>query len=236
MHISRRPATPVSHAWHDGVPPRTDDPANLSSTTQQSTNGRVWPELPLALLEAVRDQDRPVEILEAEDLSASLPRRFGLSGVVTSQIQRYEAAVASGTRVPVADLISLLQLVLRRPDGGSIVREMGRRVTRQRVGDGVPLSARLMRRSSTLVFGPIRRRARRLLRGMVGTARLEMAGKPLTVRITPAFTADLGSGACGLYTGALEELVRIYAGKERRIVHSFCMAHGDAHCEWSVED
>jgi hypothetical protein len=192
--------------------------------------------MPLALLEAVRDQDRPVEILEAEDLSASLPRRLGLSGVVTSQIQRYEAAVASGTRVPVADLISLLQLVLRRPDGGTIVREMGRRVTRQRVGEGVPMSARLVRRSAKLVFGPIRRRAKRLLRGMVGSGRLEMTGKPLTVRISPAFTADLGFGACGLYTGALEELVRIYAGKERRIAHSSCTAHGDLYCEWSVED
>jgi hypothetical protein len=192
--------------------------------------------MPLALLEAVRDQDRPVEILEAEDLSASLPRRLGLSGVVTSQIQRYEAAVASGTRVPVGDLISLLQLVLRRPDGATIVREMGRRVTRQRIGDRIPVTARIVRRSSTLVFGPIRRRAKRLLRGMIGSGRLEMAGKPLTVRITPAFTAEIGSGACGLYTGALEELVRIYSGKERRVVHSSCTALGDAHCEWSVED
>ncbi|HUF68717.1 MAG TPA: hypothetical protein VMM79_08660 [Longimicrobiales bacterium] len=206
------------------------------SSTQQTTNGRVWPELPLALLEAVRDQDRPVEILEAEDLSASLPRRFGLSGVVSSQIQRYEAAVSAGTRVPVTELVSLLQLVLRRPDGSTIVREMGRRVTRQRVGERVPFSARLVRRSATLVFGPIRRRAKRLLRGMIGSGRLEMAGKPLTVRITPAFTADLGSGACVLFTGALEELIRIYSGKERRVVHSSCTAQGDTSCEWSVED
>lgn len=207
----------------------------MSSTIEHSTDGRVWPELPLALLEAVRDQDRPVEILEAEDLSASLPRRLGLSGVVTSQIQRYEAAVASSTRVPVADLVSLLQLVLRRPDGATIVRETGRRVIRQRIGSGVPLSARLLRRSSTLVFAPVRRRARRLLRGMVGSARIDIGGR-LLVRITPAFTAGVGVGACGLFTGALEELVRVYAGKERSVSHTSCVAHGEAVCEWTVGD
>lgn len=194
----------------------------------------MWPELPLALLEAVRDQDRPVEILEAEDLSASLPRRFGLSGVVTSQIQRYEAAVSSGTRVPVADLVSLLQLVLRRPDGATIVKEMGRRVTRQRIGERAPVIARIVRRSATLVFGPIRLSARRLLRGMVGGGRLEVTGKRLTVRITPAFTAELGADACALFTGTLEELVRIYTGKESAVVHSKCTARGDGACEWSV--
>lgn len=207
----------------------------MSSTTEKSTNGRVWPELPLALLEAVRDQDRPVEILEAEDIAASLPRRFGLSGVVTSQIQRYEAAVSSGTRVPLSEFTSLLQLVLRRPDGATIAREMGRRVTRQRV-TRIPVSAKVLRRSSTLIFGPIRRRARRLLKGMAGHGRLAVEGKPLTVRISHSFTAEVGDDACALYTGALEELVRLFSGSERRVVHSECEARGDSACTWTLED
>ena len=79
-------------------------------------NGYVVPVLPLALLEAVRAHDRPDEVLEDENLAVSLPRRLGLSDVVLTQIQRYEADVQSGRRVPLPELIDLLRLVLRRPD------------------------------------------------------------------------------------------------------------------------
>lgn len=198
-------------------------------------SGHVWPVIPLALLEAVREQDRPGEILEAEDLSASLPRRLGLSGVIHTQIRRYEAAVAARTNVPIADVSSLMQLVLRRPDGESIVREAGRRVMRQRFGDQAPLQARLLRRSSRLVFGPIRRAARRLLRGMVGNGKPEIIGKPLVIRIVPAFTAQLGLHACSLYTGAIEELVRVFAGRPHGVEHHRCVARGDGECVWRVE-
>jgi hypothetical protein len=206
----------------------------LATTVQDNIKGLVWPVLPLALLEAVRDQDRPGEILEAEDLSASLPRRLGLSGVIHNQIQRYEAAVGSGTRVPIAEVSSLLQLVLRRPDGESIVREAGRRVARQRLG-GAPLIARVLRRSSNLVFMPIRRAARRLLRGMTGSTRAEVIGKPLIVRIRPAFTAQIGAPACSLYTGALEELVRMFADRPHGVVHHLCAARGEGECVWRVD-
>jgi len=191
------------------------------------------PVLPLALLEAVREHDQPGEILEDEDVQQSLPRRLGLSGVVSTQIQRYEQAVTTGTRVSVEELTSLLQLVLRRPDAEPILREAGRRVTRRRMGTEAPLVARVFRRFSTLVYVPIRRAALRLLRGMVGSSRVEL-GKPLIVRILPAFTADLAINACVLYTGALEELVRIYAGREPAIVHEHCTARGDGVCQWTL--
>jgi len=115
------------------------------------------------------------------------------------------------------------------------VRETGERVTRLRLGEKAPVSARILRRSASLVFGPIRRAAKRLLRGMVGAGSLEVTGKPLVVRIQPAFTANIGGGACDLYTGALQELVRIYAGREREVSHRQCVARGDAVCEWAVE-
>ena len=197
--------------------------------------GQVWPVIPLALLQAVRDQDRPGEILEAEDLSASLPRRLGLSAVIHTQIRRYEAAVASRANVPIPELSSLMQLVLRRPDGESIVREAGRRVMRQRFGNRAPFAARLLRRSSRLVFVPIRRAVRRLLRGMVGTARAEIVGKPLVVRIDPAFTAQIGASACALYTGAIEELVRVFADRPLGVEHHQCAARGDGACLWRVD-
>jgi predicted hydrocarbon binding protein len=206
-----------------------------SATQPDEVRGHVLPVLPLALLETVRDQDRPVEILEAEDLSVSLPRRLGLTGIVSTQIQRYEAAVASGSRVPVPELTSLLQLVLRRPDAEPILRETGRRVARLRLGEHAPFMARVLRRFSRLVFIPIRSAAKRLLRGIAGEAVVEMA-KPLVVRIRPSYTANLTASACVLYTGALEELIRLYMGQPGTIVHQHCTARGDAVCEWRIQN
>src|SRR5690606_24631288 len=60
----------------------------------------VTPALPLALLEAMRVHDRPREVLEDEDLTISLPRRLGLTGVIESQIHRYEEARRRKQAVP----------------------------------------------------------------------------------------------------------------------------------------
>ena len=190
--------------------------------------------VPLALLETVRDQDRPVEFLEDEDVSVSMPRRLGLSGIVTSQIQRYEAAVASGNRVPLSELTSLMQLVLRRPDAEPILREAGRRVARLALVNEPRFLARTLGRFSSLMYLPIRGGAKRLLRGIAGEATVEV-GKPLLVRIRPSFPASMGIIACVLYTGVLEELIKLFTGKPSAVVHEHCTARGDSVCEWSVK-
>jgi hypothetical protein len=204
------------------------------SATIDGDRGQVLAALPLALLEAVRDQDRPVEVLDAEDLAVSLPRRLGLTGVVSSQIHRYQLTAASGAWVPFAELASLLRLVLRRPDAGSILRETGRRLARQRIGERPPLSARALRRFRGLAYIPARRAAKGLLRGIVADGRVAITGKTMVVRVRQAPTLELGTQACELYTGALEELIRLYCGKPREVVHNKCAARGDALCEWSV--
>jgi predicted hydrocarbon binding protein len=194
----------------------------------------VLPVVPLALLETVRDQDRPVEILEDEDVSVSMPRRLGLTGIVSSQIARYEAAVASGNRVPLSELTSLMQLVLRRPDAEPILRETGRRVTRLGLGTEPPFLARALRNFASLAFVAVRGAAKRLLRGIAGEAVVELS-KPLVVQIRPSYPATLGLTACVLYTGALEELVTLYTGKPTTVVHEHCTARGDSVCEWRVK-
>jgi len=64
----------------------------MAQVESQRTTDRpaalVAPLLPLVLLESVRAHDRPREVLEDEDLAASLPRRLGLTGVVETQIPR----------------------------------------------------------------------------------------------------------------------------------------------------
>lgn len=190
--------------------------------------------LPLALLESVRAHDRPGEILEDEDLTVSLPRRLGLKGVVLSQIRRYEEAHAAGKNVPGSDVISLLQLVLRRPDAEAILRDTGQRVARFRYERVSRTRAGLLRAlPGSLVFIPIRRAARRLLR-RIGSNDVRIAGKPLVLRVSSSLTTDLDSLGCTLYTGALEELVLLYSGKPRSVIHSVCLARGEEFCEWQV--
>ena len=85
----------------------TDPPTRL--------DGTVAARLPLALLETVRAIDLPEEILENEDLPASLPRRFGLSDVVARRITAYEAAEKEGRRVPAE-----VSKVRRSPGAGAV--------------------------------------------------------------------------------------------------------------------
>src|SRR6476660_8849379 len=83
--------------------------------------------LPLSLLEAVRAHDRPAEVLEDENLTVSLPRRFGLTDVVDTQIRQFEAAQRAGRNVRLDEVVNLMRLVLRRPDAGLIMEDTGRR-------------------------------------------------------------------------------------------------------------
>lgn len=207
----------------------------MSTGPDRENRGQVLALLPLSLLEAVRESDRPVEILEDEDVTTSLPRRLGLTGVVSSQIQRYQQAAGSGGRVSASEVAGLMQLVLRRPDADSIVKETGRRIARRRLGTEAPPAARLLRRWDRLIFIPMRRAAKRLLRGLVGDVTTTVSGRPLVVRMTRSPLGAAGENACGLYTGALDELVRMYAGKPHVVKHAQCTARGDAQCEWVVE-
>ena len=87
-----------------------------TEATEPRLKGSVIAALAVALLEATRSHDRPDEVLEDEDITISMPRRLGLSGVVETQIQRYETAVREGRRLPLDEFVNLLKLVLRRPD------------------------------------------------------------------------------------------------------------------------
>jgi hypothetical protein len=209
-----------------------DSTAGAGGSTENG--GQVLALLPLSLLEAVREHDRPSEFLEDEDMTTSLPRRLGLTDVVFSQIQRYEQAAGSGGRVPAAEVTGLMHLVLRRPDAESIVLETGRRVTRRRIGDDVPAIVRLLRRWDRLLFVPLRGAVRKLLRGLVGDVKATVT-RPLVVRMPRAPLGNAGLHSCSVYTGALDELVRLYSARPHTVTHVRCTTRGDTVCEWSVE-
>ncbi len=204
----------------------------------RSTRGVTWAYLPLTLLLAVRAHDRPGEILESEDLTASLPRRLGLSGVIEREIQNYERAARRGRNVDAGDVANLVRLVLRRPDAEAILRDTGERVAQEYVRRVPRLWLRLARAlpaRASLALG--RRAATRLLRRIVGDGVVNASARPAQIRVTSELAhSDVTGTACVLYAAAAQEVVKQYAGERPRLQQQLCASQGSPFCEWTIAE
>ena len=194
--------------------------------------------LPLSLLEAVKAHDRPSEVLEDEDLTTSLPRRLGLTGVIENQIYKYTTAARRGRPVPLDDALSLFRLVLRRPDAEAILRDTGQRLARymvERVPAPVHGILRILPRAALLAYA--RRTALRALRRFAAPATVEKAGKPFVVRLSaaPASRLEPAGLACVLYGALIEEIFTKFSGQPAHTRHTRCCADGEKWCEWRLE-
>lgn len=197
----------------------------------------ITPVFPLLLLEAMRDIDRPTEVLEDEDLTVSMPRRFGLSMVVDTQIRRFREEVRRGRPQSPSEVADLIRLVIRRPDAGEIFGETGRRVARH----AWEKRSRAIRGAIRILPGPLsgiaaRRAARRLFRKLAGNGRIRLGKRPPSLEITGSLSAsaDPEGTACTFYAGAFGELLQQYTGRTYRVLHPRCEARGDDGCEWTV--
>ena len=196
----------------------------------------VTPLFPLILLETLRDMDRPEELLEGEDLTASMPRRLGLSDVIYLQIHRFREEVRRKRLQTPATVEDLLRLVIKRHDADEIFLEAGRRVAHRIWEERSRTSRRMVRvLPPALAVRSARRAALRLFKQMQGTAWLEVRGRPPAVTMISAMTtrADPGGAACAFYAGALQELLREYTGREHAVEHTRCQARGADACEWA---
>ena len=194
-------------------------------------------DLPLAILESVRQHDRPTEVLEDEDLTASLPRRLGLTGVVESQIHRYRLARKRRERIPSADVTDLLRLVLRRPDSEAILREAGRDLARHQGRNllyRVATAARLLPDSVSTRLA--KRALQRVMRRIGGGAPIRVTRDPIRVEANDLVTAraDEYGVACVLYAAAIEEAVQHAMGRRPTVSHVTCEARGQDVCAWEV--
>jgi hypothetical protein len=205
----------------------------------QSRESRsVSPVLPLLLLETMRDRDRPEEVLEDEDITLSLPRRLGLSEVVRLQIARFEEEVRHHRPQLSSEVEDLFRLVIRRPDAEDIFLDAGRRVAahtwaRRRNG---------MTRTIGLLPGPLalvaaQRAGRRMFRELVGPTKVRISRRPISLRIEESLSsrADPGGAACSFYSGAFAEHLRLYTGRDYRVLHPVCATRAEGRCEWIVE-
>jgi predicted hydrocarbon binding protein len=185
----------------------------------------------------MRDMDRPEEVLEGENLSTSLPRRFGLNDVVFTQIHRFREEVRRKRAQSEAEIENLLRLVIRRPDAEEIFEEAGRRMARRAWEERSPALRRMVRLLPPgMAHRSAMRAVQRLLRKVLGNGKLQVTGRQGVVRVTGSLTAraDPGGAACTLYLGALAEIMEQYTGRAHRPEHAVCEGRGGERCEWTV--
>src|SRR5258705_13815454 len=121
--------------------------------------------VPLAVLEAVKNLDTPVEDGLTEFADELLVKRLGLSTTVQMQLTEFEQLVRKDARVEPAQVEALLRLVGRRPDADLVFADAGRRAARRAVRRMSGL-ARLAVQQPPRLFG--HRAARRAARVVLG--------------------------------------------------------------------
>src|SRR5207245_3650073 len=121
--------------------------------------------VPLAVLEAVKNLDTPVEDGLSEFAEELLSKRLGLSHTVAMQLREYEGMVRRDAAADQAHVEALLRLVGRRPDADLVFADAGRRAARRGVRRLFGLT-RLAARAAPRVFGY--RAARRAARAGFG--------------------------------------------------------------------
>jgi predicted hydrocarbon binding protein len=186
--------------------------------------------VPLAVLEAVRNLDTPVEDGLTEFADELLSKRLGLSATVTLQLAQYEALVRRDASVELAHVEALLRLVGRRPDADLVFADAGRRAARRAVKRLFITSRAAARLAPRLLgFGAARRAARAVLGGELRRdGHIPVAG----VSGTFAVNATPDGTACTLYASGFSELLRLLTGFEGTMVHVSCRATGGDRCEW----
>jgi len=185
----------------------------------------------LRLLEVLRDQDLPGEILEDEDPTQTMPRRFGLSDVVERQIRTYRGDVKKGVRLTDGEVRDLFRFVIRRPDGEVVFRQVGRLLAAasrpKRWTRVLPLGAR---------FAVARVRTKRTLRRLFGRQMGGFGRGQFSIEGRSLFfvESDPGGDACHVVSGFCQEMLEHTVGGKANVTHTLCQARGDPLCRWEA--
>jgi predicted hydrocarbon binding protein len=186
--------------------------------------------VPLAVLEAIRNLDTPVEDGLGELAGELMVKRLGLSATVRTQLAEYEALVRRDGRVADDLVEALLRLVGRRPDAELVFADAGRRAARRAVRRAF-IGSRALARLAPRRWGyALAAGVGRSVLG--GELRREERVPVLRVRDPVAVQATPEGTACALYAAGFSELLRLLADFEGAMLHVTCRARGDARCEW----
>jgi predicted hydrocarbon binding protein len=193
--------------------------------------------LPLSLLEAVRDVDRPVGDPDAEFVAELRNKRLGLSDTVHAQIRRYSEAVRRSQRQGFAEVEGLARLIGRRPDAEAIFRGAGKFLARQAYLTVPATSRRMLLSLPSLVARPLAlRHARRVARRYFGGT-VARDGSTLVLDVPASVTAHVvpQGGGCAYYEDGFRELLRLLVNTEPPVEHVSCAGRGEARCQWRAD-
>jgi hypothetical protein len=186
--------------------------------------------VPLAVLEAIRNLDTPVEDGLAEFADELLSKRLGMSATVAMQVAEYEGLVRRDAKVAPVNVEALLRLVGRRPDADLVFADAGRRAARRAAARTAGAAKWIARAGPRGLGYAVARRAARVV--LDGDLRREQDLPVARVAGTLAIRATPDGAACVMYGAAFTELLRLFAGFEGSMVHVTCRGAGGAACEW----
>lgn len=180
----------------------------------------------------MRDMDLPVELLEDEDPTQTIPRRFGLSDVVERQIRSYKNDVRKRVRLTDEEIEGLFRFVIRRPDGSAVFQRVGRLLAERHRS---PRWVRYLPRAAQYAIA--RSTARRRLRRLFGRPIGGFGRGPFVVegRSHVFYDVDPGGEACELLSGFGQEILEQTLGGSARVTHTLCQGRGDELCRWEGE-
>lgn len=171
----------------------------------------VDPLVPLSLLEAVREADRPNGQGEAEYAPEFLNKRLGTTDTVYAQIRRYNEAARRGQPVPEAEVVALARLIGRRPDAIELFRNAGTETARAAYGRLSSIKRGSVNLLPRIIAHPIaRRQARKLLARYFGAV-LNRSGPALRMDVPACAPVSAGAAEPGreYYDAALRELLTL---------------------------
>lgn len=199
-----------------------------------STKPRVLPLFGLTLLEVLRDQDSPNEVLEDENITVTMPRKFGLSDVVDKQIRIYGDKVKQRVRMSDDEVRDLVRLVVRRPDARQVFSRAGAKLAGRGEGLGPRGVARILPRSVAMRMA--RRATSKGLRRLFGRSMGGFAPGPFVLegRGLLFHESDSSGSACHFITGYCQGTLARRVDGDYQVVHSQCQSLGDPTCRWTV--
>lgn len=172
----------------------------------------VDPLVPLSLLEAVRDADRPEGEAEAEYVPELLNKRLGTTDTVYAQIRRYADAVQHHRKVSSDEVMALARLIARRPDAFEVFRAAGAGAARSAYERLSGFRRALICRLPGFVARPLaRRQARRIMDRYFGAQTVGRSGHAIGIHVPPRAPLTAGGDEPGraYYDAALGELLHL---------------------------
>ncbi|MBM4188368.1 MAG: hypothetical protein FJ206_13790 [Gemmatimonadetes bacterium] len=195
--------------------------------------------VPLALLEAIRNLDTPLDDgLSAELAGETFTKRLGLSSTVAAQIQRYRDMVSRGDGVTDEEAVQVFRLVGRRSDATLVYSDAGRRAARlaaRRYGGSLGPVGRFVPKATRRRMG-VRAAARAIRRAFGLELKADPGGPWVGVRDSLASRAGFEGSGCFYYAALIGEALRVASDFEGSMIHEKCKSRGDAECRWKAAD